>query len=163
MTDTVDPMELSEIASRLQFRKVVGFVAGGVLLVWLVVFILLAVSLISSSTHTGALAARSDCKTQYNSILIGPVQTRDNLTSQVDSLSADLNSQLGSALLALQLGNNPSPAVVADYAATKAALDVKRSQLSRAIEAVNREPTLNAATTEGFTFAGHSYPACPAV
>lgn len=160
---TVTSGELSEIADRLRFRQIVGVVAAVVLVGWMVVFGLLASSLISSSNHTGQLAARSDCKTQYTSILDRPVKTRDNLNSQANSLTSDLQSQLGTALLNLEAGQQVTPAVIAQYAATKAALDAKRAQLGTAIRAVEKEPSLNAATTKGFRFDGVTYPACPKV
>lgn len=163
MSGPVSPNELGEISSRLHFRQTVGLIAAGVLVVWMVVFILLAASLINSSNHAGELATRSDCKTQYTSILTGPVTARDNLTSQVGSLNADLNSQLGTALLNLELGQQPSTATVAHYAATKANLDAKRAQLATAIGVVEKEPSLNAATTKGFHFDGRSYPPCAIV
>lgn len=163
MSGPVSADELGEIASRLRFRQWVGAIAAVVLVIWMVVFILLAASLINSSNHAGQLAVRSDCKTQYTSILNGPVQTRDDLTSQVASLSADLNSQLGTALLNLELGQQPSPATVAHYASTKADLDAKRAQLARAITVVAHDPSLNAATTRGFGFNGQTYPPCAIV
>jgi hypothetical protein len=159
----VSPDELTEIASRLRFRQIVGIVAGVVLIVWMVVFVLLSTSLVGTSNHTGQLAERSDCKTQYSSILGAPVQTRDNLTSQVASISADLQSQLGSALLAVTAGQNPTAADVVLYETTKHALDAERAQLKAAIIAVDQEPTLNAATVKGFRLDGVTYPACPKV
>lgn len=160
-TSTVRPSELNEISSRLRFRQWVGLGAAIVLVGEAILFALVGNALINSTNHTGSLAARSDCKTQYTSILAGPVQKRDNLHAQVDSLGADLNSQFGLALLNLETGEQPSGSVIATFSATKTQLDVKRAQLSAAIDAVNKEPTLNSATNRGFRFEGHSYPACP--
>lgn len=160
---TVTPTDLAEIASRLKFRQIVGIIAAIVLIGWMITFGFLSSDLINSSTHTGQLAARSDCKTQYTSILDGPVKARDDLNSQVASITADLQSQLGTALLDLEAGQSLAPSVITQYAATKAVLDARRTELGAAIAVVMKEPSLNEATVKGFRFDGTVYPACPLV
>lgn len=152
--------DLEIIARQFRFRKWFAVVVGFIVAIASTVAVN---SVVSSNNHAAAVSARADCKTQYQSILNDPVRLRDNLVAQVGSLGADLNSQLGNALLGSEVGVRPTVADVAKYSATKAQLDIRRDQLSKSILMVNAEPTLNKASTQGFTWEGHHYPACPKV
>lgn len=155
--------DLADLAHRFTIRK---WLAVGIGVLGAIGLIALLVTLSAYTTANNAqrqTSARADCKTEYSSVLGGPVKNRDNLTAVVSSLGAQLNSQLGTALLNSEVGIRPSQADVSNYAATKALLDSNSRQLLAAIATVNKLPTLNQASTHGFTFDGTKYPPCPVV
>lgn len=150
----VTPAELQDISSRLKVRRNVGIVFGLVFVIVLVLFFITATSVLSSNS-------RQDCKTQYNAILTKPVTIRDNLAAQVTSLSSELQSELGSALLTVEAGGHVSSGLVQQYTATRTQLDIRRAQLAAAITKVAHLPTIDTASKRGFTFDRAHYPACP--
>lgn len=150
----ITPEQFHEMASQLRYRKIVALFGSAALIILLIGAWFVAQHVLSSN-------ARQDCKTQYNSILQGPVTARDNLSAQISSTDGSLNSQLGAALLEAQTGQSITAAQVVQYAQTKTTLDHERSQLAMAIISVKKEPSLNTASTKGFVWHGHHYSACP--
>lgn len=148
------PLDLQQVAQRLRLRKWLGIFAALIIFGF---FLLNYVqqNAVTQSTH------RQDCSRNYTSILGVPTQTRDNLTSQIASINGDLQSQLGAALLAGEQGQQPTAAVVQQYATTQQMLITTEDKLAKQIVIVNALPTPANAVNHGFTFHGVHYPACP--
>jgi hypothetical protein len=152
--DPITPEQFHEMASQLRFRKIAALFGSAVIIVLLIGAWFVAQHVLSSN-------ARQDCKTAYSSILAGPVTSRDDVAAQMAVTGGSLESQLGSALLGIEAGGKVTTAVVQKYESTLVAFNALRTQLDKDIAVVNHLPTLNTASTKGFTFQGQHYPACP--
>jgi TolA-binding protein len=153
--------ELQAIAHRQVIRNWLALAAVSIATVALVAFVVISLFLLGNSNKQQALSDRSDCKTNYQSVLQGPVTQRDNLEAQVSDLNGNLQSQLGFALIQGQSGNKPTQAQVTAFVSTESQLNAKITQLEGAIAKVKTLPTLSRATMHGFTLDGKHYPACP--
>lgn len=161
---------LFDLAHKMKIRAVIGALAALVIIGMAVAFGLVAIHLINNSdTSTAGSRAvvqsskRSDCKTQYSSVLGRPVTKRSTLAGEVQEANADLSSQLGADLLNLEAGHPITQAQIDQYSATKANLDTLRAEFTAQLALVAALPTPDQADTHGFTFEGRHYPACPKV
>lgn len=158
---SLTPGEIQAIAIRATRRNSLAMVSAVLQVVATSAFVIISIILLSSSGAQKAFSERSDCKTTYSSILAAPVTQRDNLQAAVSALSGDLESQLGSALLGLETNVAVPQTVIDTFAATKAALDIKRGELEDSIAKVKQLPTAAQADKNGFTLNNIHYPACP--
>lgn len=109
----------------------------------------LSAATFSAADRSSQASDRTDCRSKYSALF---QQKRD----QRDNLDADLNAQLGQALLNSQTGARPQAEEVARYTKT-------HDELDAAVKAVDALPRIDVAADHGFTLDGKSYPACPNV
>jgi hypothetical protein len=157
----VNAVEMQAIADRTRWRSYSSLIGAATSIVAMLAFVIVGILFLNSANKGNTLDESTNCARQYSSILGGPVTIRDNLTSQVAALVGDGQGIFGTALLNVENGISPSPAVIAAFQANASALAAKTVELNAAIAVVKKLPTTAEATTHGFTFAGHHYPACP--
>jgi len=146
----VSDLEVSEILGRQRRRRAFSTVSAVLGIVVMLAFIIVTFFIIvPDSNRVRDLAERGDCKTHYDSLLAAQVTERGNL-------SADLNAQLGAALLKARTGVEATPEVVQRFLDTQQALQ-------RQIDKVKAQPALDDAVRHGFVLDGRRYPPCPAV
>lgn len=159
--NSVNPNELQAIADRSRIRAYSALIGPAVTLVAMIAFVIVAILFLGSSNKNNAISESTNCARSYSSILGKPVTLRDNLTSEIASLVGEGQGIFGTALLNLENGIQPSPAVISAFEANGAKLQATTMKLDKAIAVVKAEPTNAHATIHGFTLDGHHYPACP--